>query len=441
MGKRLSAVAHIAGVVTLITLANTAFRAEAADLALRPDPTIPKNIVQDAERVMAVTAQQLTKAFPKLADTTSSSKARSCVLRFYRSPRVFRAAVSKRTRGRFDHSFAFADYATSTGHVALQPYLSDAVLAEVGLPVLTCYQIAHEATHIWLAARVRKYLDAEDWVREGLATWIAGKVVIAGGWVTELSGDPFAATRMRRVQRLYLGRKRIYTPNDRTWYDALGSPDRYALAWCWTRFLIEDAKLNPTDLWSHDLQAKIESSASASQFRDACLAQRFDWYETGRTLQWRDGVGYQCAFADSAATAWRVGQRWPTGKSFSGNFTILPNSGDEARIVFARAADGHLFISLQAQRDVQLAWQRNAYEPETVLARSGDVRIQQGNPYEFQIWYRGGEISVKLDDRHLFKTTIDTKQPGDGWGLGAGAGSVIRWSNLELTGNVHNSSR
>jgi len=434
MGNRSAAGAHIAGVVTLFILSTIAVRAEAADLVLRADPTIPKSIVQDAERVMAVTAKQLTKAFPDLADAASSSKARSCTLRLYRSPRAFRTAVSKRTRGRFDHSFAFADYSTSTGHVALQPYLSDAALAEVGLPVLTCYQIAHEATHVWLAARAREYLDAEDWVREGLATWIAGKVIIAGGWVTELNDDPFAATRLRRVQRLYLGRNRIYTPNDQTWYDALGSPDRYALAWCWTRFLIEHAKLNPTELWSHDLQTKIESSASASQFKDACLAQRFNWYETGRTLQWRDGVGYQCAFADSAATAWRVGHRWPAGKSLSGSITILPNSGDEARILFARAADGHLFVSLQAQRDVQLAWQRSAYEPATVIARSGDVRLQKGTPYEFQIWYRRGEVLVKLNGYQVLRTAIETKQPGDGWGLSAVAGSVIHWSNLELTG-------
>ncbi len=419
--------------LTLISLPLANHRVEASDFALRADPSIPKNIVRDARRVLALTQQQLGDAFPDLAKAEAASVKQVCTVRLYRSPTAFRSAVSKRTRGRFDHSFAFADYAAATGHVALQPYLSDEALAIVGVPVLTRYQIAHEATHLWLAMRAREYLDADDWIREGLATWIAGKVVTTGGWISSFEADPFAATRLRRVQRLYLGRTRTFTPCDASWYDALGSPDRYALAWCWTRFLIEAANIKPQELWSRAARAKFESSALRSQFKDDCLAHRFAWYETGRALQWHDGVGYQCAFDESAATAWRAGQRWPMGEALSGTLTILANPGNEARVLLAKAADGHVVVSFQPKGGVQLLWQRSAYEPATVLARSNDVRLKQGQPYDFQIRYRRGEVSVSIDNQRVLRAPLNAKQPGDGWGLGAGAGVAVRWSNIRLT--------
>jgi len=433
MARRSFNVSLVGIFLSLIILPIANHRVEASDFALRADPTIPKVIVRDGRRVLALTQRQLSDAFPDLAKGKAASEKQTCALRLYRSPNAFRSAVSKRTRGRFDHSFAFADYAAATGHVALQPYLSDEVLAEVGLPVLTRYQIAHEATHLWLAARSREYLDADDWIREGLATWIAGKVVTAGGWVSSFESDPFAATRLRRVQRLYLGRTRTFTPCDKSWYDALGSPDRYALAWSWTRFLIEEAKIEPNELWSRNAHAKFESSALRSQFKDDCLAQRFGWYETGRTLQWHDGVGYQCAFDENTATAWCAGQRWPMGKSLSGTLTILANPGNEARVLLAKAADGHLVVSFQQKGGVQLHWQRSAYEPTTVLARSNDVPLQQGRSYDFQIRYRRGEVYVSIDNQRALRASLDAKQPGDGWGVGAGAGAAVRWSNIRLT--------
>ena len=266
MARRSLHASLVGFLLSLIILQFANHRVEASDFALRADPSIPKVIVRDARRVLALTQRQLSDAFADLAKAKAVSKKQTCALRLYRSPNAFRSAVSKRTRGRFDHSFAFADYAAATGHVALQPYLSDEALAEVGLPVLTRYQIAHEATHLCLAVRAREYLDADDWIREGLATWIAGKVMMAGGWASSFESDPFAATRLRRVQRLYLGRTRTFTPCDKSWYDALGSPDRYALAWSWTRFLIEEANIKPTQLWSRDAHAKFGSSALRSQF-------------------------------------------------------------------------------------------------------------------------------------------------------------------------------
>ena len=255
----------------------------------------------------------------------------------------------------------------------------------------------------------------------------------AGGWVETFGDDPFAATRLRRVQRLYLGRSRIKTPCNREWYAALSPSDRYAVAWAFTRFLIETVGLRPVDLCSATLDDDSTFVGYDQRFAAFCINAKFDWHETSRSLEWRADGGLQIGFADDDASAWRVGRFWRNGERISGRFTILANPGRAAQVLLAKAADGYLVVSFKAGAGIRLGWQSPSRSSRMLMESSTLLKIQRGREYRFQIDYRRDRIVVFLDGQRVLSSPLGEKHHGHRWGLGASAGAAIRWSDLTLS--------
>lgn len=121
----------------------------------------------------------------------------------YRTTADYESIERKLTGGRFKRNLAFAHQGTFTAHVALQPYLTDAGLQEVGLPKQSAQLLAHEMAHV-----VRYYQmphsmkNHPQWLLHGVATWIDKKVMLELGYSSSPEQDPNTGDGIQNVQKL-----------------------------------------------------------------------------------------------------------------------------------------------------------------------------------------------------------------------------------------------
>ncbi len=159
----------------------------------------------------------------------------------YRGAADYAAADRAATGGRFARNLAFSLEAGPVAHVALQPEMDDSVFARTGLSAATRRTLAHEAVHLALHESMPNHEDQPAWMQEGLATWIADRVLVGAGLAPPPETAPLSATRTVRVQRL-LERGALPTPRAILFTDLgdLTFNERYATWWLFWRLLAEN---------------------------------------------------------------------------------------------------------------------------------------------------------------------------------------------------------
>ncbi len=365
----------------------------------------------------------------------------------YRNEAEYAAAEQELTQGKFRRNLAFAHFDSMSAHVALQPPLVDASLAELGLPVQTVRLLAHEAAHLIRYAHFSNFRSHPGWLADGSASWIDEMVLSKLGLVIDPEKDPNFSTAMVSVQKLM---ERDALPNfeqvlaDQT--DDLEFYERYNVRWMVFRFLAQGkqrdslvkliACIRPLGGGEGFVDraaeaVKVEFGASKYQSIDKAL-RRFiksldpAWEEIYRSLQGSGNSWTQSAFESKNAIAWR---REKSGKKYSlvGELTLLPGPRQQMNLFLGRNEKGFLSIAFTAGQGVNLFeflsetndWQNRGF------AECKDLRTLEA--FRFKVSVDGKDVSLEVNGKPLLSGAVQTISLEGPWGLSAQSGSTGKW--------------
>lgn len=288
------------------------------------------------------------------------------VVHVYPDAQSYETAEQGLTGGRFKKNLSFSSYVTGESYVAVQPELTPAARAEIGLPLTTLRVVAHEAAHIATYRLVPNHESHPDWLAEGYATWSEQKAIESLGWSKSAEEEPYVSTATVRCQRL-IANKRFPTaavlvanaPSELDFYDG------YAVDRLFFRFLQEKR----ADLAKRAL-ARIVQLGGGADFAARSAAEldtifgkgltQLDkdfrafvgdlhpvWDEVLRTLETEGDSWTQAAFEQNAI-AWHTK---PVGKlpfELRGFAKVLEGA-PQMNVLLDRSDAGFLSVALRAE--------------------------------------------------------------------------------------------
>jgi len=357
--------------------------------------------------------------------------------------------------GRFKRNQAFSDYATKSAHVALQPVISDAVLARGGLPMLTRRLIAHEAAHLLRYSLFENYRSHPRWFADGSASWIDQEVMESLGLSAGLEHDPFTASGIVRVQALIADKSLPSTDQllrgelkDLTFLENYDQSDLFF------RYLIEGphkkalAKLiegplrrlgGGRDSASH-LEVEFKKSFGKvtlkkldQGFRKYVGGLKPEWSQSIRSLETNENPWRQMAFTDTNAVAWRTERIKPKNYEISGEFEILAGGRHQVNLLLDHDAKGFISIAFSPESLTIFHYHSRSEEWERLLQRQVDG-LGINMRYEFRIAVAGKRLQVFLRGEELARLAVKGRKLHGPWGLGVQAGGVGLWHGLKGPG-------
>ncbi|MEE9125967.1 MAG: hypothetical protein V3U11_02400, partial [Planctomycetota bacterium] len=313
---------------------------------------IAKATLKDLDRVWPVTMTLLgvKKAAPR----------KPLRLHLYRTVAAYEAAEARLTKGRFKKNLAFSHHATKSGHVALQPTISDETMAIVGVPPQTRSLLVHEAAHLAVYAAMRNYASHPAWFTEGVTTWVEAQVCNhrpdpAPG---RASSQPRYSDYEARARKILddgslPGCEQLLADQ----YGKLEGTDRYAVQLLFFRYLKEhhDRGLGRLLARARQLGGGVTyGKRLAKDFKKhlgkpEAIDQGLAKYITGLHPEWRQPLralaktkdGWlQIAFPDTNAVAHQVA---PVGKSdylLRGTLRFLPAKSAQMNLLLDCTASG-----------------------------------------------------------------------------------------------------
>jgi hypothetical protein len=356
----------------------------------------------------------------------------------YRDAAAYRRADTRLTGGKFQRNQAFAHWNTKSAHVALQPYVSDAVLARVGLPHLTRNMLLHEAAHIVRYTAMKNFRSHPDWFEDGIAMALAQEVLAPDAWQAVPLYATFAVRAQRGLERGEMPAAAAILADDT---DALGFYERYATRGLFVRFLREKhaAELRRivrkmrslaggADFTERMVGVVRKEAGDLDQgFRDYVKTRKPEWEELYRGLEPRAGGFLQIAFPDTNAICFRTAKVGKKDYELRAQVEILAGPKQQLNLLLDRRGDSFLSVALVAGYGVTLFeydgdWKRVASQPH--------VGIVAGKPLDVRALVRGTKLQV-LIGKDAVVTADFPKRGMDGpFGLGAQAGAAGYWKNV-----------
>ena len=367
-------------------------------------------------------------------------------IHLYRHIKDYEAIDAKLTGGRCKNNLAFSSWDTKASYVAIQPPCSDETLAIVGLPLLTRYQIAHEAAHIAVYDAVPSYRSHSDWLSEGGAAWVAEMAIAGRNWSPGAKHDPYLGTDQYRAGRL-LAEGRLpfvrHILNDEC--DDLGHYERYAIHWLFFRFMMteryrkkfetvlaESRRLAGGPAYKEKLRTSVENAFGRGLVDIEAAFMRYvdalspEWRQAARSLETHGQSWTQMAFPMRDAVAWR---NRPAGKDayrIEGSLEILPNPHRQMALLIGRSADGYVAVRFTAGVGVDVLRYDGLTGRRRRLAHKRIPAIDVGQRFDFKVAVDGARVDVAIDGDDVVR--LDAGQSLNGpWGLAATAGSAGRW--------------
>lgn len=366
----------------------------------------------------------------------------------YRDAADYRIADEKLTGGQFQRNLAFAHYGSKSAHVALQPDLSDAALASLGLPFLTRSMLLHESAHLVRYEAMPTFRSHPSWFGDGLAMWLKHRLLSPAS----PERTPLGSTPVVRVQRLLQeGRlpsvERILADDT----DEVPFYGRYALRYLFVRYLLEahakamrtflrkvrrlggggGLKQEMADLLRRSLGAG-KAGALDEGFRTWLQRLQPTWEEVYRSLSGADGEWVQIAFPDKNAVAWRAAAVGRPAYALSAVVEILPNAAHQVNLLLDRADEGFLVVALSAGFGVTLFEYEAKENRWNRRASASHPSVQVGKPFHVEVRVAGGAVAVAVDGEALLRTPFPQRRLTGACGLGALAGSAGVYRDLKL---------
>jgi hypothetical protein len=385
---------------------------------------------------------------------------RTLELHLYRDADAYVEAEAELTKGAFQRNLAFAHYKTRSAHVALQPEVSDDLLATDGLPLLTHNLIAHEAAHLVRFDTMPNFEDHPGWFGDGAAQFLKYETLLAEKHIDGLLADPMSAKAFLRVQGLL--KANTLSSVDALLRDQIADLefyDAYAAKRLLFTFLATGDRRPNLDAVREALRrmgggsgyrerarAQVEKAFGAryetldEEWRLWIRAERPVWDEVIRSLDAQGTAWHQTAFRSSNAVAWRTercGSPQLTGErayTLRGRLEILPSYGKQMNLLLARGEEGFVSIAFTAGYGINVFDYRSAAGGTwTSLASVRCAEVVQGSPVAFEVRVQKRTLTVSVAGTILTSVEIPAAHEADGpYGVGAQRGTAGIWHDVTL---------
>src|SRR5262245_61415039 len=164
-----------------------------------PQPAVAEQALAAAEAAWPLALEALGLPDAKLETPLT--------IHLYADVPSYEQAEQGLTGGAFQKNLVFSHFETKSSHLVLQPPASPEALAELGLPTLSAYLIAHEAAHLVSYAFVPNSLDQPDWFAEGMAQHVAEEALLALHRARADGAEPLTCKSAVRGQALLAAKK------------------------------------------------------------------------------------------------------------------------------------------------------------------------------------------------------------------------------------------
>lgn len=368
----------------------------------------------------------------------------------------YEAADQELTGGSFRANLSFAHFDTKSGHVALQPPCSAQTLAQLGLPTLTLFAVAHEAAHLARYAHAPNALDHLEWFAEGLANHVALTALVGLGRMVAGLAEPLASRALVLCKQLLKQGKLPEAPlvmngeiGDLEFYP------RYAVDQRFYGFL--RAK-HGKDL---DRMAEaMRAQGGGEAFRAGILAafakvwkgkelERLqqewladvrqnepEWDETYRSLETRgkEGEHYvQRAFASSNAVAFRNQGPPSVPYTAAGIVRAVPGDAHQLNFLLGRTEKGFLSVAFSFPHGVSVfRCDVGATDTWTILGEGPVEGLRIGADTPFRIEASAEELVLFVNEAEALRAPLHGRSPLGAWGLGAQAKTTGEWKSIAV---------
>lgn len=357
---------------------------------------------------------------------------------------AYDAADQRLTGGRFKPNGAFT--LGSEAHVLLQPPVSDAALAEIGVPAQTLRLCAHETAHL-VRERLPNAGSHPAWLKDGVAQIVSERAMRAVGGAGERGADPWTSAQIVRVRRAIAdGSLPAFADLLNDAQGTMSMTTRYDARWAvcaWMEDLgafdavLRDARrFGGGSNYAPRLNSRVMSALAGAgvdepdvAFRAWVGEQRADWEEVYRCLSVGPDAWTQIAFPETNAIAWTTGELANDAYTLSGSVEILAGAKHQMNVLLARDGTGFVSVALTAGWGVTVFRYESAANRWTRLASAESPALAVGRAVAFEVAASGRHFRVSLDGAAVVEG--DAPEPLAGpWGVGAQAGSAGLWRGV-----------
>ena len=365
----------------------------------------------------------------------------------YRDTRAYEKADERITGGKFQRNLAFADGDSRSAHVALQPELSNEVLARVGLPYLTRVMLLHEAAHIVRYHAMANHPSHPGWLADGAAQTLKFEVMAPGAW----EQAPLSSMSTVRAQRALTKGMPPATGILLDQTRKLQFYDRYAMRAAFFRYLYESDRANVIRMIGDirrlggggdftERAAKVVAQRLGAEkfksldadFRRSVAGRKPVWEEVYRSLAPIDRGFVQIAFPRTNAIAWRTERVGKKEYEFRARVELLQGARQQLNVLLDRSDAGFICIALNAQVGLTIfeysskdnRWNRLQSKPHAAIA--------VGKPFDLSARVSGKQLEVRIGQDLVATAEFPQRAMDGAYGLGALSGSAGIWTDVSV---------
>lgn len=324
-------------------------------------------------------------------------------------------------------------------------------LDDHGLPTLTAYLIAHEASHLVSYAYLPNALYYPEWFAEGMAVHCGTEAVRSLGLIQEGLTDPLVSTYASRCQDL-LSTSELPTPAAVLGAE-IGGLDfhpRYSVNYRFYEFLREtnkrDLKKTVKAITGQEGGEAYAAGLGAAQrkiWREKTLEKldakwkawvkeaEPEWIETYRSLESRGEVWVQRGFPGSNAVAFRRAPVESLPFTASGTVKTIAGDAHQMNFLLGRTEHGFLSVAFNFGYGVTVL-ELDGRKPDPWITRGTaeceGLRI--GADIPFRIEASVEELVVFVAEEEVVRAALKGRSPLGAWGLGAQAATTGEWKSI-----------
>jgi hypothetical protein len=390
-------------------------------------------------------------------DLKEKKLAQPLEIHLYPDAASYAAAEQSLTGGKFKANLAFSHFQTKSTHVALQPPCSPQALLELGLPALTLYLVAHEASHLVSYAHLPNSLDHLEWFAEGMATHVGLAALVSLGRMRPGLAEPLASKSLVHCKKLLADGK--LPTAEQVLAAEIGDLDFYPRYGVSHRFYELLRAKHPKDL--DKLAAVMRKQGGGEGFRAGVLGElgqiwkareleklqkewlasvqeaEPEWDEHLRSLETRgmEGESYvQRGFGDTNAVAFR--NQAPAGLPFTarGSLRAVPGAAHQMNFLLGRSDKGFLSVAFTFGQGAITVLRCDFGPPDTwtVLGTTACAGLVIGAEVPFRVEASAAELAVFVEDAEILRAPLHGRSPLGQWGLGAQAGTTGEWKGIAV---------
>lgn len=368
----------------------------------------------------------------------------------------YEAAEQELTGGAFKANLCFSHFDTRSTHIALQPACSAQTLAELGLPILTQFLIAHEASHLVSFVHLPNSLDHLEWFAEGMGTHVGLAALASLGRMRPGLAEPLASRSLVLCKKLLAegklpeaGQVMAAEVGDLEFYA------RYAVSHRFYQLLrakhgkdlarMAEAMRKQGGgegfragilgefgkLWKEKELARLQKEWLAD-VREA----EPEWDELLRSLETRGEVGehyVQRGFPESNAVAFRNQAMTALPFAATGTVRVVPGDAHQMNFLLGRSEKGFLSVAFTFPEGVTVfRCDFGATDTWTILGRAEVAGLKIGAETPFRIEASAEELGVSVNGAEVLRAQLHGRSPLGPWGLGAQAKASGEWKGVRV---------